>query len=104
MQIFADSAAKILKDKNLDGIDFDLEDYNANPLDVAKVISLTRTAFDSSFSSVRKLIVVTPECVGVYQGTAVTNDARNAFNYWVPILNQVINQVDLVQPQAYNNW
>ena len=66
MQNFADSAAKILKEYDLDGIDFDLENYDAKPLDVAHTISLTRIAFDASFLPVRKLIVLSPECVGVF--------------------------------------
>lgn len=73
MQNFANAAAAILKQYNLDGIDFDLEAYQVSPLDVAKVILLTRTAFDGLGS--HKLIVLSPECVGVYQAAPVTNSS-----------------------------
>jgi chitinase len=79
-----------------------LEAYQVSPFDVAHTIQLTRQAFDALGQ--HKLIVLSPECVGVYQGSPVTNSSGQAFNYWVPILNAVIDQVDLVQPQAYNNW
>jgi chitinase len=53
-----------------------------------------------------KLIIVSPECVAVYQGSAVPDPdvGGNAFNYFVPIINLADSSIDYYQPQAYNNW
>jgi chitinase len=53
-----------------------------------------------------KLLVVTPECVTVYQGTSVPDPDQGSqyFNYFVPIINLAGSYIDYYQPQAYNNW
>ena len=53
-----------------------------------------------------KLLIVSPECVAVYQGAPVPNpdDGGQAFNYFVPIIRLADQYIDYYQPQAYNNW
>jgi hypothetical protein len=53
-----------------------------------------------------KLLIVSPECVAVYQATTVPSAdvGGQAFNYFVPIINLADSYIDYYQPQAYNNW
>jgi chitinase len=53
-----------------------------------------------------KLLVISPECVGVYQGTAVPSPdiGGQAWNYFVPIIKLADAYIDYYQIQAYNNW
>ena len=97
---FVNSVKQILDDYQLDGVDLDIENYNATPLTVANAIIQLKEAIRP------KIIVVSPEDVAVYQGTAVPdqNTAGQAFNYFVPIINLADSHIDFYQPQAYNNW
>jgi hypothetical protein len=53
-----------------------------------------------------KLLIVSPECVTVYQGTGVpsADTGGQAFNYFVPIIQLADSSIDFYQVQAYNNW
>jgi len=53
-----------------------------------------------------KLLIVSPECVAVYQGVAdySADTAGQAYNYFVNIIRLADHVIDLYQPQAYNNW
>jgi hypothetical protein len=53
-----------------------------------------------------RLLIVSPECVTVYQGTTVPSPdvGGQPFNYFVPIIRLADDYIDLYQPQAYNNW
>ena len=53
-----------------------------------------------------KLIIVSPECVAVFQGVAdyPADVAGQAFNYFVNVIRLADHVIDLYQPQAYNNW
>ena len=52
------------------------------------------------------MIIVSPECVAVYQGVADygPDTAGQAYNYFVNIIRLADQAIDLYQPQAYNNW
>jgi len=65
-----------------------------------------RAALTKASPTVRKLIVVSPEDVAVYQGTAVNpaSVGGNPFNYFVHIINLADDAIDTYQIQAYNNW
>jgi chitinase len=54
----------------------------------------------------RKVLIVSPEDVAVYQGAAVPSPDTGGqpFNYFVPIINLADQYIDFYQPQAYNNW
>jgi len=49
-------------------------------------------------------LTIAPECVGIYTGSAYTPGTWNSWNYWVPIINTTISDIDFVMVQAYNNW
>jgi chitinase len=53
-----------------------------------------------------KLLVVSPECVTVYEGVSVPSPdiGGQAWNYFVPIIKAADSSIDLYQVQAYNNW
>ncbi len=97
---FVNSIQSILTTYNLDGVDLDIESYNAAPIVVANAIIQLKAAIGT------KLIIVSPEDVAVYQGTTVPdqNTGGQPFNYFVPIINNADNAIDYYQPQAYNNW
>lgn len=80
---FVNSVMNILNLYNLDGVDLDIESYNAAPRTVANAITQLKQAIGT------KLIIVSPEDVAVYQGTTVPDPTvgGNAFNYFVPIIN-----------------
>ncbi len=67
---------------------------------MANAIIQLKTALGS------KLLVVSPECVTVYQGVAdySADTAGQAYNYFVNIIRLADDYIDLYQPQAYNNW
>lgn len=98
---FINSVATIIQKYNLDGIDLDIEGYTTAPQAVSLTINLLRNQLGTS-----KQIIISPEVVGVYQAVAVPSPTTggNAWNYFVPIINASINQIDYVQPQLYNNW
>ena len=50
--------------------------------------------------------MVSPECVGVYQGVGAygPDTAGQAYNYFVNIIRLADSSIDLYQVQAYNNW
>lgn len=92
-----------LKRYRLDGIDLDIEGYLASPRTVAQAI----IDLKNSISTLgKKLLIVSPEDVTVYQGVAIPDPDRGgqAFNYFVPIINLADSSIDYYQPQAYNNW
>lgn len=98
---FVNSVSSILTKYHLDGVDLDIEGYTTAPQAVSLTINSLRTKLGNS-----KQIIISPEVVGVYQGVAVPSPTQggNAWNYFIPILNASINQIDYVQPQLYNNW
>lgn len=100
-QNFVSSVNNVIKKYNIDGIDLDIEGYTTAPQAVSLTINTLRNQIGKN-----KLIVISPEVVGVYQGAAIpaANVGGNAWNYFVPVLNASINQIDYVQPQEYNNW
>jgi chitinase len=98
---FVTSLAAAVTKYGLDGVDLDIESYNAAPFTVANVIIQLKKALGT------KLIIVSPEDVAVYQGSAVpdaNSTAGIAFNYFVPIIKLADKSIDYYQPQAYNNW
>jgi chitinase len=97
---FVASLVAAVEKYGLDGVDLDIESYMATPRTVANAIIQLKGALG------KKLIIVSPEDVAVYQGTTVPDaDAGgNAFNYFVPIINLADSAIDYYQPQAYNNW
>lgn len=97
---FVSSLVAAVTKYGLDGVDLDIESYNATPRTVANAIIQLKKALGT------KLIIVSPEDVAVYQGTSVpsADTAGVAFNYFVPIINLADAAIDYYQPQAYNNW
>lgn len=97
---FVNSIVKIVNEYKLDGVDLDIESYLATPRTVANSIIQLKTALGS------KLLVVSPECVAVYQGVAdySADTAGQAYNYFVNIIRLADKYIDFYQPQAYNNW
>lgn len=98
---FIASVSSILTKYHLDGVDLDIEGYTTAPQAVSLTINLLRNELGNS-----KQIIISPEVVGVYQAVAVPSPSQggNAWNYFVPVINASINQIDYVQPQLYNNW
>jgi chitinase len=70
------------------------------------MINFLRAELSRYYPAVRKQIVVSPECVTVYQGTGVSDASvgGNAWNYFVHIINLADDAIDFYQVQAYNNW
>jgi chitinase len=97
---FVNSIQSIITKYNLDGVDLDIESYNAPPIVVANAIIQLKAAIGT------KLVIVSPEDVAVYQGTTVPdeNTGGQPFNYFVNIINRADAAIDYYQPQAYNNW
>ncbi len=62
---FVNSIDKYLAKYNLDGIDLDIEGYHAPPKTVANMIIKLKQKIGN------KLLIVSPECVTIYQGTSV---------------------------------
>ena len=98
MQLGTTSIANLVSKFNFDGIDLDIEYYNTDPTIVASWIHTLKAAIGG------KYLTIAPECVGVYTGSTYTPGAWNSWNYWVPIINTTIADIDLVMVQAYNNW
>lgn len=98
--LFAKSLATAITTYNLDGVNLDIEYYQATPRMVANTIK------DLKGRLGKKLLLVSPECVTVYQGTPVpsADTAGNYFNYFVPIIKLAGSSIDYYQIQAYNNW
>lgn len=99
--LFAKSLASAVTNYKLDGVDLDLEYYSATPRMVANTIKDIKSRIGT------KLLVVSPECVTVYQGTGVPSadsTTGNYFNYLVPIIRLAGSSIDYYQIQAYNNW
>jgi hypothetical protein len=91
---------KSSKNTKLDGVDLDIEGYNTPPIVVANAIIQLKTAIG------KKLLIVSPEDVTVYQGTPVPDEniGGQPFNYFVNIIRRADFAIDYYQPQAYNNW
>ena len=53
----------------------------------------------------RKILVVSPEDITIYQGVFVPDPDTpgKPYNYFVPIINLADSSIDYYQPQAYNN-
>jgi chitinase len=98
---FVHSIQQILTKWELDGIDLDIESYMVTPRTVANMILQLRATIGKE-----KLLIVSPECVAVYQGVADYSPdvAGQAYNYFVNIIRLADEAIDLYQPQAYNNW
>lgn len=97
---FINSLAAILVKYNLDGVDLDIESYNAAPQTVVDTLKGLRSAIGN------KLIVVSPEDVAVIQTVSYVpapNAGGQPWNYFVPIINLGDQYIDFYQPQAYNN-
>lgn len=100
---FITTVTNAIKKYNLDGVDLDLESYSVAPRIVAQtIIDLKKSIMTLG----RKLLIVSPECVAVYQGSPVPSPDQggNPFNYFVPIINLADSSIDYYQVQAYNNW
>lgn len=100
---FVSSVVKNVDRYQLDGVDLDIESYNAAPNTVADMINQLRVNLNRLG---QKLIIVSPEDVTVYQGSPVPDPSHGGqpFNYFVPIIQKAGNSIDYYQPQAYNNW
>lgn len=100
---FIASLANYVHQFKLDGVDLDIEQYLAPPRVVAQTIIDLKAELNKKG---KKLVIVSPENVAVYQGAAVPSpDAGGQpFNYFVPIINLADSAIDYYQPQAYNNW
>lgn len=103
---FVRAVVDVISKYSLDGIDLDIEAYHSPPSIVARMINNLRAGLTAKFPVIRKQIVVSPECVAVYQGSGVpdANVGGNPFNYFVPIINLADAAIDFYQVQAYNNW
>lgn len=79
---FVNTLVAAVKKYGLDGVDLDIESYGATPRTVANAIIQLKAALGS------KLLIVSPECIAVYQGTTVPSaDTANIYwNYFVPII------------------
>ena len=88
----------------MDGVDLDIESYNAAPRIVANTFIQLKTALTALGG--KKLVTASPECVCVYQAMAVPDPDHGAgyYNYFVPIIELADKYIDYYQPQAYNNW
>jgi chitinase len=100
---FIESVTEQVKKFGLDGIDLDIESYLAAPRVVANTIIALK---ESLLTLGKKILVVSPECVAVYQGSPVPSPDQTSgpFNYFVPIINLADSAIDFYQVQAYNNW
>lgn len=98
---FVNSVASIITTYGLDGVDLDIEAYQATPRTVANMINQLRGAIGPN-----KLLITSPECVAVYQGVAdySADTAGQAYNYFVNVIRLADHSIDYYQPQAYNNW
>ena len=101
MKNFVASIKGIIEKWDLDGVDIDIESYLMTPRAVANMIIKMREAIGT-----QKMIIVSPECVTVYQGVQDygPDTPGQAFNYFVNIIRLADDAIDLYQPQAYNNW
>ena len=100
---FIASLTATVNKHKLDGVDLDIESYLAPP----RVVANTIIQLKESLSTLgKKYIIVSPECVTVYQGVGVPDpdSPGQPFNYFVPIINLADSAIDYYQPQAYNNW
>ena len=54
----------------------------------------------------RKFLVLTADCIGIYQGVAVPDADKGGqpFNYLVPIINLADSAIDYYTVKAYSNW
>ncbi len=97
---FIKTVSTALTQFNLDGVDLDIEAYTATPRTVANTIMRLKSNIGT------KLLIVSPECVTVYEGTPVPSPdvGGQPWNYFVPIIQLVDKFIDFYQPQAYNNW
>ncbi len=97
---FVTSVNNYLVRLGLDGVDLDIESYAAPPRIVADLIIALKKKIGT------KLVIVSPENVAIYQGTAVPSAdvGGQPFNYFVPIVKLADAYIDFYQPQAYNNW
>ncbi len=97
---FINSIYSALVEYNLDGIDLDIESYSTPPRSVANMIIALKAKIGS------KLLIVSPECVTVYEGVAIPSAdlGGQAWNYFVPIIKAADSSIDFYQVQAYNNW
>ena len=82
-------------------MDLDIESYDSTPRAMANMIVGLRKAI-----GITKIIMVSPECVTVYQGYKdySPDEAGHPFNYIVNIIRLADDAITLYQPQAYNNW
>ena len=98
---FITAIKNIITKWQLDGVDLDIEMYQMTPRAVANMIIDMRKAIGTD-----KLLIVSPECVTVYQGIADygPDTPGQAWNYFVNIIRLADDAIDLYQPQAYNNW
>lgn len=67
----------------MDGVDIDIESYMVTPRTVANMILDLRAGIGSE-----KMLIVSPECVAVYQGVAdySADTAGQAYNYFVNVI------------------
>ena len=100
---FIESTMAAVSKHKLDGVDLDIESYLAPPRVVANTIIELKKGL---LTLGKKLLIVSPENVAVYQGTPVPDPDHTSgpFNYFVPIINLADSSIDYYQPQAYNNW
>lgn len=104
-QRFVDSLVDIVKRFKLDGVDLDIESFSAAPTLVAKSIKLLKLALNKV--STGQLLLVSPQCVTVYQGEWTIPSlltGSGAWNYFVNIIDAADQYIDYYQVQAYNDW
>lgn len=100
---FAASVAQVISTYNLDGVDLDIENGSATPIQVADTINMLRNQVGPD-----ALITIAPQNVGVYQASSVPagsdSEGVGGWNFFVPVLENAVNSIDLVMQQDYNNW
>ena len=99
---FISSVVNYVDRFSLDGVDLAILTYLSSPRAVANMIKSLKSEL---LKKGRKILVVSPEDVGVYQGVPVPDPDQvgQPYNYFVPIINLVDSSIDYYQPQAYNN-
>ena len=97
---FINSINDAIQKYDLDGIDLDIESYGVSPRSVANMIISLKSKIGT------KLLVLTIENVGVYQGVSVPSPDTigQAWNYYVSVIRLADSSIDLYQVMAYNNW
>ena len=100
---FALSVQQAVAQYGLNGVDLDIENGSATPQQVADAINLLRQYLGES-----AVITIAPQTVGVAQNVssippATAQNTVGAWNFFVPVLQNSLNSISLVNQQDYNN-